>query len=76
MANVQSLIDLEDGKLSDLETLELFSELITTGQCWSLQGSYGRAARDLIERGFITVEGVITLDAYNFLAETPETEES
>jgi hypothetical protein len=37
--------------LSDAETLTLFSELVTSGDAWSLQGHYGRTAMDLIQTG-------------------------
>lgn len=33
------------------EQIEAWQYLIDTGLCWKLQGWYGRAARDLIERG-------------------------
>ena len=50
---VGNIISFEDGELSGIEVLQLFSHLIKTGQCWSLQGSYGRAAATLIEDGYI-----------------------
>ena len=50
---VGNIISFENGELSGTEVLQLFSHLIKTGQCWSLQGSYGRAAATLIEDGYI-----------------------
>ena len=44
------------------EMLELFSRLIETGLAWTLQGSYGRTARDLIRNGFIDMAGNILID--------------
>jgi len=53
------IMDYESGELSADKTLELFAELIKTGQAWSLQGCYGRMAERLIEGGFISKEGQI-----------------
>jgi hypothetical protein len=41
------------------EQLEAWACLIKTGDCWCLQGWFGRCASSLIERGIITKEGVI-----------------
>lgn len=46
-----AIIDYEMGSLSEDETIELFQALIDSGLAWSLQGSYGRTAKDLIEAG-------------------------
>jgi len=36
---------------SEEQYLEAWQMLIDTGTCWSLQGWFGRTARDLIEAG-------------------------
>lgn len=59
MTLVDKIIAYETGELSNSETLELFSELIKTGQVWQLQGSYGRTAHALIERGYLDKDGNI-----------------
>jgi hypothetical protein len=41
------------------ETVEAWAYLIKTGQCWHLQGWYGRSVRDIIEGGTISPDGVI-----------------
>lgn len=41
------------------QQIEAWACLIKTGMCWGLQGWFGREASSLIERGFISKEGVI-----------------
>jgi hypothetical protein len=65
MDTIDRIIAFESGTLDDIETLNLFGELISNGQAWSLQGSYGRFAESLIERGFIDDNGVIDWDYAN-----------
>jgi len=50
---MSSILDYEMGILEDTEVVELFQELVNTGLAWTLQGSYGRTAKDLIEQGVI-----------------------
>jgi hypothetical protein len=56
------IMDYESGELDLNGTIELFSRLIKTGLAWSLQGSYGRAASDLIGQGFIGETGDVNWD--------------
>ncbi len=44
---------------SQEQELEAWAYLIKTGDCWNLQGFYGREATRLIEEGLISKEGVI-----------------
>lgn len=46
----------EDGGLDDDAIIEGFQHLIDTGMAWTLQGSYGRAAAQLIELGYCTAK--------------------
>lgn len=57
--NMQVLFDYEDGKLDEIQSLLLFSELIKSGLVWQLQGHYGRTAKALIEGGFLEFDGTI-----------------
>jgi hypothetical protein len=41
------------------EAAEAWAYLIETGECWSLQGWYGRSAQSIISKGLISKEGVI-----------------
>lgn len=56
---VGKIMDFEMGDLDAQGTLDLFAELVRTGMAWSLQGSYGRMAINLIENGWIDEEGNI-----------------
>ena len=49
------IIAVENGEASEDEVVEGFQHLIDTGTAWSLQGSYGRAAKTLIEQGLCTI---------------------
>jgi hypothetical protein len=53
------MMSFEAGELGDQKTIELFSVLIKNGTAWSLQGSYGRFAKALIEAGYLSNKGDI-----------------
>ena len=57
--------DYEAGYLDMRETLELFSQLIRTGQAWNLPRCNIRTAHHLIDVGYITPRGQITDAGYN-----------
>lgn len=57
---VGQIMAYEDGSLGLEETFELFGVLVKSGTAWKLQGSYGRAAEDMIDAGFLTPEGDLT----------------
>jgi hypothetical protein len=56
---VDKIIDYESGIMTDDDIVDLFANLIKTGLAWNLQGSYGRAAKALIDNGVISEEGEI-----------------
>jgi hypothetical protein len=64
---VDRIIAYEEGRLNFRATIELFSQLIKTGQAWSLQGSYGRTAAGLLDDGIIDENGEINEDRYSVL---------
>lgn len=49
---IEQIIAFENGELDEAETVSFFQGLIDSGIVWSLQGSYGRMARALIEEGY------------------------
>ena len=49
--NVQDIIDYENGDMDWDRIVEMFQKLIDSGEAWTLQGSYGRMAKRLIENG-------------------------
>ena len=51
---LDKIISWENGELDDEQAVEFFQELIDSGLAWSLQGSYGRTAKALIENGHCT----------------------
>ena len=53
-----AIIDYENGDLSEEGTIELFQRLVDNGMAWTLQGSYGRTAMDMISAGLVTRPGV------------------
>ncbi len=55
-----AIMDWEAGELSNVDTLALFSALLGNGQAWTLQGTYGRMAKGLIDSGYLTPSGVVT----------------
>ena len=48
---VSKIIEWETGQMDEETAITFFQELIDTGMAWTLQGSYGRAAKALIEAG-------------------------
>ncbi len=60
--SVGYIMAFEDGELNDVKALELFSHLIKTGQAWTLQGHYGRTAKQLIDGGYISKDGEILIE--------------
>ena len=56
---ISMVINFESGELQAEKTLELFAELVKNGMAWTLQGHYGRTAKGLIERGYLSAQGDI-----------------
>jgi hypothetical protein len=49
---VNFIFDFESGNLSNEDIIKNFQALIDSGTVWQLQGSYGRTAQQLIDKGY------------------------
>lgn len=56
---IDRIMAYEDGTLPLDDVVDLFAELIRTGAAWTLQGSYGRAAQMMIDRGYVDRNGAV-----------------
>jgi hypothetical protein len=50
---VDKIIAYEQGEMDEDDTVVFFQELVNTGLAWTLQGHYGRMAKQLIESGHV-----------------------
>jgi len=48
------MMQFEDGTIASPDGVKLFQHLIDTGLAWTLQGTYGRTAKQLIDAGICT----------------------
>jgi hypothetical protein len=52
MPNVSDMMAYENGTMDREQMVDFFQGLIDSGIVWSLQGSYGRTAAQLIDSGY------------------------
>lgn len=62
--HVGAIMEFENGTLDEEGVLQLFQYLVDTGLAWQLQGSYGRAAKALLDQGLIQPANSDKQDAY------------
>jgi hypothetical protein len=53
------IIAFESGELDQDGVVELFQYLVDTGMAWTLQGSYGRTAANLLNAGVISAKNLV-----------------
>lgn len=51
---VDQIMEYESGEMSEQDAIIFFQRLVDSGLAWSLQGSYGRMAKALIDAGLVT----------------------
>jgi hypothetical protein len=56
---VDRVLAFETGEMTPNEQIKLFSEMVKDGSVWELQGSYGRGAKWLMEKGYLAPNGDI-----------------
>ena len=61
MLDIDKIIAFEEGSIAEDDLISLFQDLVDSGQAWTLQGFYGRAAVQLIAQGLVKVEDESTL---------------
>ena len=59
MDTVNKIMQFESGTMEVNDTVDFFAELVKSGMAWTLQGSYGRGAKSLIDQGFISESGEV-----------------
>jgi hypothetical protein len=71
MTNIKELtskiIEYEQNELDDFDIVNLFSDLMTSGILFQLQGSYQRQAQQLINEGILDADGNITEQTWKII---------
>lgn len=55
MPNFDDIIAWENGNMSEDREAVFFQKLVDSGMAWTLQGMYGRRAKQLIEEGVVSL---------------------
>lgn len=62
MVDLDTLLRYENGELNQEETINFFQGLVNNGSAWTLQGSYGRTAKQFIDAGLVTLPNAACCD--------------
>lgn len=68
------IMAFEEGEADEERVIVLFQHLVDTGMAWTLQGFYGRTARDLIEAGYVLPPHVTYPHEPGYLVDCPRCE--
>jgi hypothetical protein len=64
MDHIDRIIAFETGELDEEQSLTLLQEMVDDGTVWKFQGSWGRTAADLLNRGVLRFPEQRTHDYY------------
>ena len=56
---INAIIQYESGEMTPDDIIQFFAKLVETGLINVMQGHYQRTAQDLIEGGYISVDGEV-----------------
>jgi len=56
---INEIIQYESGEMTPDDIIQFFAKLVETGLINVMQGHYQRTAQDLIEGGYISVDGEV-----------------
>jgi hypothetical protein len=56
---INAIMQYESGEMTPDDIIQFFAELVETGFINAMQGHYQRTAQDLIEGGYISVDGEV-----------------
>jgi hypothetical protein len=59
---IDNMIAWENGEMSEVDEIKLFSELIRNGAAWLFHGCYGRTASSFIQNNIISRKGEILVN--------------
>ena len=62
--DADDIIAYETGRMPEKKMLKFFQKLVDSGLVWKMQGSYGKTAHDLLQRGLIKFPVKRTYDYY------------
>ena len=59
MVSVDKIMAYESGEMEADSVIDMFAELVKSGDAFRLQGAYGRMAMQLIEGGYLSRAGEV-----------------